>query len=265
LYVDLSVLGNSLGLQQSSLPNLQSINNSLGFFGLAYFPLLPLVVIGIRKVSSPELKSWSFFCVAASLTALLPLAGFSVSSYRWILLMSIPLCVFAAAGLARLVSVRLSIPVGKLIQARILPIISCGIVLSTILYIALPAQQAMPYYAVYPSLLPTSMIQDTVPVSEMGHLHDLLDLVNERSGPGTVLITHQAIYGWARAYQGSEAIVNYKYSSPLEGVQMARDLGYSSILMIWWIQGSGLHGQSTVPMGFIAISIIGNMAAYEYR
>jgi len=265
LYADLSILGNSLGLQQSSNPNLQGIVDSLGFLGLAYLPLLPLVALGIRRVSNLELRSWSFFCAAASLTALLPLPGLNVSAYRWSLLLSIPLCVFAAAGLSRLVSMRPNMALGKLLHAGILPVISSFMLISAILYIALPAQLAMPYYAVYPSLLPTSMVQDTVPVSEMGHLHDLLVLVNERSGPGTVLITHQAVYGWARAYNGSEPIVNYKYSSPLEGVRIARQLGYSSILMIWWVQGSGLHGQSTVPSGFFAISTMGNLAEYEYR
>jgi hypothetical protein len=79
-----------------------------------------------------------------------------------------------------------------------------------------------------------------------------------------VLITHQAIYGWARAYESSEPIVNYAYSSPLEGVQMAKALGYSSIMMIWWVNGSGWHGQPTVPVGFIPVVSDGNMAVYAY-
>jgi hypothetical protein len=137
--------------------------------------------------------------------------------------------------------------------------------LSTILYIALPAQQAMPYYATFPSLLPTSMVQDTVPLSDMQSLKVTLEFAAENMGPGTVLITHQAIYGWARAYLPLEAhILNYAYSTPLDGVQMAKESGYSSVLMIWWINGAGWHGQPTVPSGFVPLLEHGNIALYAY-
>jgi hypothetical protein len=265
LYVDLGVLGNSLGQRQPALPELQSISNSMGFLGFAFLPLVPLVAIGVRKVSNLELRGWSFFCVAAAVTTLMPFVGLNVPSYRWSLLMSIPLCVFAAAGLARLTSVQLNVGPRRWLQIKILPIFSIIIVSSAILYIALPAQQAMPYYVAYSGLLTTSMIQDTVPLSDMGHLHELLDWVSTRSGPGTVLITHQAIYGWARAYESSEPIINYEYSSPLEGVEIAKGLGYSSILMIWWVNGRGWHGQPTVPIGFVQVASDGDMAVYEYN
>jgi hypothetical protein len=264
VYVDFGVLGNSLGQQQPPLPELRSISTSLGFLGYAYVPLLPMVALGVRKVSNLELKSWSFFCITGAMTALIPFVGPNMASYRWSLLVSIPLCVFAAAGLARLTSAQLSVGMGRWLQRKILPIFSIVIVLSATLYIALPAQLAMPYYTAYSDLLTTSMVQDTVPLSDMGHLHELLGWVNARSGPGTVLITHQAIYGWARAYESSEPIVNYAYSSPLEGVQMAKALGYSSIMMIWWVNGSGWHGQPTVPVGFIPVVSDGNMVVYAY-
>jgi hypothetical protein len=102
-------------------------------------------------------------------------------------------------------------------------------------------------------------------MSDMGSLRAMLDWVQANSGPGTILITHQAIYGWARAYLPSTVhIVNYSYSDPLAGVNMAVSAGYSSVFMIWWINGSGWHGQPSVPSGFVPLVSDGSIAVYEY-
>ncbi len=264
VYADITVLGVGLLQPQPALADTQILSNSVGFLGFADLPLIPLVAIGFRRVRNLELKSWSFFCVAAALTALLPFFGLNVVSYRWTLLSSIPFCVLATAGLARLGSIHPRIGLGRLLRNSALRLLLITIVLSATLYIALPAQQAMPYYATFPGLLPTSMVQDTVPLSDMGPLKDLLGWVSANSDPGMVLITHQAIYGWARAYEPSQPIVNYEYSSPLEGVRLAKGLGYSSILMIWWVNGSGWHNQPYVPSGFRMLLQNGDLALYKY-
>jgi hypothetical protein len=111
------------------------------------------------------------------------------------------------------------------------------------------------------------MIQDTIPMSDLGNLRALLDSAATRIGPTTVLITHQAIYGWARAYLPSfnGRIINYEYNSPLTGVEIARSGGYSSILMIWWTNGTGWHNQPYVPSGFLTLLTKGDLALYTYN
>jgi len=193
-----------------------------------------------------------------------PFFGLVVMSYRWSLLLTIPFCVYATAGLANL---RIpSIPtmrLSRLLSKTVLPAFVLLLVGSAVLYIALPAQSAFVYYAAYPALLPTSMVQDTVPLSDMDSLVELMRWAASNSDSQTALITHQAIYGWARAYfPASERIVNYEYSSPLVGVEDARLEGYASVLMIWWVNGLGWHGQSDVPGSFIALIRSGNMAVY---
>jgi hypothetical protein len=134
------------------------------------------------------------------------------------------------------------------------------------LYIAVPAERTVVFYTAYPEQLPTSMVQDTIPMSDLGNLNALLDSAAARIGPGTVLITHQAIYGWARAYLPSlnDRIINYRYNSPLTGVELARSNGYSSILMIWWTNGNGWHNQPYVPNGFEILVQNGDLALYKY-
>jgi hypothetical protein len=266
LYANFLVSGQAPIQQQPNAPGLDTIALSVGFLGYAFAIILPFAVIGFRRTWNADLRSWWMFCLAASLTALLPFFGFIVASYRWALLMDIPLCIYATAGiihLARATSPIIKFP--KLSLSKITPVFTIILVTLSILYITLPAQQAMAYYSVFPSLLPTSMVQDSVSMSDMPSVRAMLDWVAVNSGPNTVLITHQAIYGWARAYlPATTHIVNYAYSTPLDGVLVARSAGYTSILMIWWVNGSGWHGQPDVPSGFLPLIEGGSIALYAY-
>jgi hypothetical protein len=268
VYTGLIMTGVGLVSEQTAVPTASSVGLNLGFPIYAYLALVPLVVIGLRSVRNVELRIWSLFCIGIVLTALLPFFGPIVQSYRWSLLLDIPLCIFAAAGLYKVVeSFPPRIGLGRNLHRLVLPAFSTVLIVSAILYIALPAQQAALFYTAYPEQLPTSMVQDTIPMSDLGNLRALLDSAAARIGPTTGLITHQAIYGWARAYLPSlsDRIINYQYNSPLTGVEMAKSNGYSSILMIWWTNGNGWHGQPYVPNGFEKLLSNGDLALYTYN
>jgi hypothetical protein len=268
VYTGLIMSGFGLVREQPPVPSLSSVGLSLGFLGYAYLALIPLIFIGLRRVPNAELRIWSFFCIGIVASALLPFLGPIVESYRWSLLLDIPVCVFAAAGLYRLLeSLHPRIGLGRSLSGLILPTFSTLLIVSAALYITVPAQQALVLYTAYPEQLPTSMVQDTIPMSDLGNLKTLLDSAAARINPATALITHQAIYGWARAYLPSlnDRIINYQYNSPLIGVQLARSEGYSSILMIWWTNGTGWHNQSDVPSGFQILLANGDLALYTYN
>ncbi len=267
-YVSLIVPGIGLVQQQALLPTFDSLSASIGFVAYAYLALVPFVLLGLRKVPNLDIKSWSGFCLGGVLLALLPLFGPIVASYRWSLLLDVPVCIYSTVGLGRLIrSIRPIVNWTLKTERLILPTFYTVLAISAILYIATPAQHALPYYAAFPALVPTSMIQDTVPLSEMGSLRQLLDWAAIRLVPGTALITHQAIYGWARTYLpvSNDHVVNYGYASPLEGVALARLRGFSSVLMIWWVNGTGWDGQPTVPPGFVPMVHDGTLAVYAYN
>jgi hypothetical protein len=266
LYAGL-VQGLGLVETQSVIPGVGALGSSVGFLGYAFLPILPLAVIGIRRLTDFDLKVWAAFCTVSVLVALLPLYGWSVESYRFALLLDLPVCVYAALGLSRLkdIAVSASSRIGR-VMARGVPLIPALLLLSAVLYIALPAQQAMAYYTTYPSFVPTSMIQDSVPASDMGSLSRALGWVTIHMGQQDVLITHQAIYGWARAYLAPTAhVIDYNYSDPMRGVQRAQSLGYSTIWTIWWTPGLGWHGQAYLPNNFAIVFQNGDMAVYEYQ
>ncbi len=264
VYAGQIVSGIGMVQKQAPTPTLDSLASSLGFLGYSYLALAPLIIAGLRRVPSHDLKNWSVLCAGAVFTALLPFFGLVVMSYRWSLLLSIPLCVYAAAGLSSLTGSRYTIlRLTRLFNKAGLPIFATLLVGFAVLYIGLPAQSAFPYYTAFPALLPTSMVQDTVPLSDMDSLIGLMHWVASNSNSQTALITHQAIYGWARAYfPASDRIVNYEYASPLVGVEKARLEGYSSMLMIWWVDGLGWHGQPDVPDSFTPLLRSGDLAVY---
>jgi hypothetical protein len=267
VYTGLIMTGVGLVQQQAPVPTFTSVGLSLGFLGYAYLALVPLILIGFRKVRNIELRTWSAFCIGIVIVALLPFFGPVVQSYRWSLLIDIPLCIFATAGLYGLTeSVHMTISRSRNFHGLILPIFSTLLVVSATLYIALPAQQAMPYYTAIPKFIPTSMVQDSVPLSDMASLRQVLGWVAVRMGTHDVLITHQAIYGWAKVYVPStDHIINYGYSDPSNVASLAEIIGYSTVWTVWWAPGLGWHGQPYLPTGFASIFEDGNMAVYRYQ
>jgi hypothetical protein len=257
--------GANLVQPQPPLPTSNGLASSVGFLGYAYLPMVPLMVLGFRRVQSLALTSWTTICLALALTALAPFWGLSSSSYRWALLLDIPFCIFAVGGLYRLAgTVRPTLGFVGLLQRRILPIFSTFLILSAFLYMILPAQQAMVYYTVFPSFLPTSMVQDTVPLSDMPSLAVLLRWVAVNMDSKTALVAHQALFGWARDYlPTTDRIFEYGFSNPTAGVESARSDGYSSVFMIWWAYGLGWYGQPSVPSPFVPIQSEGNLALYR--
>ncbi len=100
------VSGGSIIQTQSLTPDQQTITSSLGFLAYAYFLIAPLAIYGYHLVRSRYLAAWSTFCLAGVVSALLPIIGLNIMSYRWSLLLDLPLCVYAVAGLARLTTER---------------------------------------------------------------------------------------------------------------------------------------------------------------
>src|SRR2546428_2367416 len=257
-----TIVEGSILQQQPALPSLGTTISTLGFMGYAYLPLLPLILVGMRVIHNAHLRLWSVVCALGATTSLLPLAGLIVMSYRWSLLMDVPFCVYAMAGLHRLTMIHSHIAFWKTLRLRGLPMFFAILSLSSVLYIALPAQRAV--FGSFPTYLPTSMIQNTVPLSDMGSLKSSLEWVSHNMDSKTVLITHMAIYGWARtSLPSQDRIIEYGYSNPEVGLKSATQEGYRSVFLIWWVKGLGLHGLSEIPARFVPVHVDGNIAVYS--
>jgi len=249
---------------QPVTPETRPILSSFGFFLFAYLPLLPFAILGARRVPSTDLRVWCYSCIAGCLAAFLPFVGLAVPSYRWSLLLDIPLCVYAYLGLRIFFShARYFLPQMRFLRKRMIGISWMILAVSSLLYIALPAQQAFPFYTMVPSYMPSSLIQNTVPLADMHSVQQAVYWISDNVGPRDAVITHRAIYGWLRMFlPARNDIIDYGYSSPVVGLEMAQMDGYSRAFLIWWVDGKGWDGQKGVPAPFSVTFVIGNIAVF---
>jgi len=224
---------------------------AVGFFFFCYFPILPFIVFGIRGFRGLELKAWAYWClIGASLPFLFPLAPLS---YRWILLFAFPLAFFAVEGFEKLNS--------SLFKA----FLAGFIVLLSFSFIFLPAEAAFPFFSLYPSYVPSSMLQNSVPLSDCEDVIKALSWVENNVESNGVLLVHDAFIGWALLYANGVKIARYGYSSPENAVLAFSQDSYRRAYLIWWVSGEGWHGWASLPSTFKEAYRSGRIAVYEFK
>src|SRR2546425_296271 len=60
-------------------------------------------------------------------------------------------------------------------------------------YLALPTGNAFPYFGFFS---PPSMLQSTVPLTDSSNIVTAIGWLSNHTQPGSVLMTHNAFYGW---------------------------------------------------------------------
>jgi hypothetical protein len=229
--------------------------NTLGFLVFCYLPLLPLVVLGFRRLrSNLQLKVWvCWILVLLLLVIISPNAFFAVFPYRWTLLLTYPLAFYAAEAFTGL---RLN--AYKLGAGLILATFSLG-------FMVLPNNLAFPYYVAFPLYVPTSMLQNTVPLSDSQDTANALQWVRNNMPSDARLLVHDAFYGWASLTLDHDQLVPYEYGNPETIAQELVENGSEyQLYLIWWVNGSGWHGQPTVSSAFGEVYESGRIAVYEY-
>jgi hypothetical protein len=250
---DISVSGR---LEWLSLMGYSSIADgimlSVGFLLFCYISLIPFVLPGIRELNCLELKAWVIWCLAgASLPFLFPSAPLS---YRWILLLTFPLAFFAAEGY------------GKVHSSLFKKSLACFMALLSFSFVLLPAEAAFPYFTIYPYYVPSSMLQNSVPLSDCEDVVRALNWVKDNNVCSSeILLVHDAFNGWALLYADSVKIVRYGYASPEKVAISFSQQGYGPIYLIWWVLGGGWHGQASLPSTFKEVFRSGRIAVYEFK
>jgi hypothetical protein len=225
---------------------------TLGFLLFCYSPLLPLVLRGMKRSATLELKVWFFWCLAAGLGWIIVPYVF-VLGYRWILLLLFPMAFFAVDAF-------------KWVKSSVLKKAFCGLlILLSLSFIFLPAEAAFPYFEAFPYYVPSSMLQNSVPLSDVGNVETTLSWVKHNIGSDGVLLVHDAFYGWALLFLDANRVVCYGYGLPEEAAQVAFGNGYRRVFVIWWVSGEGWHGVTALSSCFVEVLRSGRIAVYEYR
>jgi hypothetical protein len=230
-----------------------TLADALGFLLYCYLPLSLFALFGVKALKNSELRVWLSWCLIGVLLGTIGWYGLIPLSYRWTLLMVFPLAFFAAEGFGRLRFHRLRIALsGPLV------VLSLGFVL-------LPTSMGFPYFRLFPNYIPSSVLQNTVALSDCSDVVKALTWANGRLGSDGVLLAHDAFYGWSLLYLNRNRIVCYGYENPQTTAAEMFANGYHRLFLVWWVAGEGWHGTPSLSSCFVEIFRSGEIAVYEYK
>jgi hypothetical protein len=230
--------------------------DTLSFLVFCYLPLLPLVIFGCKLFKiNLQLFAWVFWVVIALLSAIIsPNAFVAALPHRWILLLTYPLAFFAAEGFARL----------RLNVFRV----GMGLVLATLSlsFLVLPYSLAFPYFSFGSIYTPVSMLHNTMPLSDCQDTLNALQWAGNSMDNGSRLLVHAAFYGWTILTLDGNQLLRYGHYDPASYAQGLIENGSTyQIYLIWWVNGSGWHGQPNVPSAFDEVYTSGKIAVFTYQ
>jgi hypothetical protein len=213
--------------------------DTMSFLIYCYLPLVPLLVLGARRLrNSLQLKAW-ILCVSVALALAFVNIFVAILPYRWILLLTYPLAFYAAEGLAVIKSNAYKLGIGLIIAT-----LSVG-------FIALPSNIAFPYYTAFPLYTPRSMLENTLSLSDCQDTVNVLQWAKTNIDNSTRLLVHRVFYGWALLFLNSDQLIPYDYNDPVKIAQTL--LGNSSqyqLCLVWWVNGTAVYHQPNVYSAF---------------
>ncbi|MDR2719431.1 MAG: hypothetical protein LBC03_01320 [Nitrososphaerota archaeon] len=260
-----NIIGEEIGGPMSSTAlfgfdsSLLLLFDTVGFFLFCYVLLLPIAIFGFKNLRCDiPLKTWVFLIfLLLFLGMVIPITFFGTLPYRWTLLLVYPLSFYVVHGIDRI-----KVKKRKLCLAG-------GIVLLSITlssgFILCSAVSPFPYFSYYPRYMPTSMLQNTVPLDDCGDTVEALTWLNENMPSNGRLLVHTAFYGWALLTFNSSQLISYGYGDPGYVANQLKNESFSSQLyLVWWVNGSGWYGQPAVSDSFSEIYRSGKISVYLY-
>ncbi len=231
------------------------VADTLGFLVFCYLPLVPLLALGARQFKrNLQLKVWVFWIFLSLLLVIVSQSAFfAVFPYRWTLLLTYPLAFYAAEGFASL----------KLNAHKA----SIGVMLATLSlsFMVLPNSLAFPYFGLFTLYVPSSMLQNTVSLSDSQDTVNALQWVRNNMPSDARLLVHDVFYGWASLTLDGGQLIRYEYGNPETMAQKLEEKGSEyKLYLVWWINGSGWHGQPNVSSAFRVVYESGRIAVFTY-
>jgi len=237
--------------------------NVFGFLLYSYLPILPLAILGFRRLGNIQIRSWILLSLVLMFVPMV-----SPSNHRWVMMLTYPLafCVSEALSMIRSASWRWSGPKLHLIAVIYLTLTIASL---TLCFLLMPPESPLPYFdrGLFNSYIyhvPSSMLQNTVSITDCRDTADALEWLKDNMEGGGLLLTHRAFYGWAILTLRGEQVILYEYDN-LDGVAEGVALkGSSQIYLIWWAGGEGWYGRPTVSPQFREVYRSGKIAVYVY-
>ncbi|MEZ0345264.1 MAG: hypothetical protein ABWK01_01765, partial [Infirmifilum sp.] len=247
----------------------------LGFLAYLYAPLTPLALPGLEALKDTTLLAWSLTCLALTLS---PLTGATVLWFRWAILLAYPLAFASAAGYHRLRGKGLKLGPLKLGKRFAAAALLANLALSAT-YLALPPKhQYNKYFGdwnPYKHYIPTSMLQNSLPLSDTPEAIQALRWVDQNH-PNSTLVLHEAFHNWARLTTHNSKLIRVneaELSSPLRQNASQRIAALAAnassrgepVYTVWWTPGNGWYNMPSPPPGFHELTTFGKIPVFEYH
>ncbi len=216
--------------------------------GMVLGPLVPFATIGF--VRERRMAAWiAVLAVMAFSVVLWPFAAIPFW-HRWLLMLAFPALVFATHGVLKM-------------ERRIRVVCLTMVVVLGLTFMALPPQEAFPYYTNPRTIayVQTSMMQNTVPVGDSPDIVASIQWLNAMHFNDSIVVAHASFIGWVRIYL--ENMKAYSFSDPHE-VNGGNFSDYKHVFLIYWAVGRGWFSPSLLPQGMVEIFAITNIAVYEF-
>jgi hypothetical protein len=265
-----------------------SINLAVYMAGLliyCYAIILPLVFLGIKGLRDRVLKYWILLCVGIVLVEMVFPNAPLYFWIRWVYLLVYPLLFFAVQGLEKLWRFA---PNAKGKIKRLLPKVFaiaylCSLLALSGYYLTTSPENAFPYFSQYNPYLteiPSSMLQNTVSITDNPSLVTCFEWLNNNTAESSVIVSHYALYNYAAIYISSRLIVpvlqgpsmwaNMQNATTLADQMLSTANKYSAggqikVYTVWWTSGDGWYGIRSLPSDFTQVYHSGKMAAYLYN
>ena len=215
--------------------------------GMVLGPLIPFAVAGF--VRERRMLAWtSILAIGAFSILVWPFAAIPFW-HRWLFMLAFPAIVFATHGVLKM---------DRRIRVAFLAVL---LVLAAS-FVALPPPYAFPYYTNPQTIgyVQTSMLQNTVPLSDSPDIVAALTWLNGMRLNGSVLLAHLAFVGWAKLYSTIPHIYGFGDAVQVNGGNFS---AYTRVLLIYWAMGQGWFKPSLLPSYATEIHVNGRVAIYE--
>jgi hypothetical protein len=234
----------------------------IGFLAFLYIPLLP--ALAMRRRKSSLMVAWAvILLLMTSSPVLSPSFAFDLW-YLWAITLSVPVWLMAFPGFVELLRKARARKGGILLVLLIIApyaAISVG-------FMARPPESPFIYFSgsSFRSYSPSSMLSNTVSLKDSLDALKLLTSLNVTMDQNSVLLVHEAFYGFAAlSITGEKNIMNYHLGQPTDALPLASQLGFTRVYWIWWLPGYEWHNYRAPLDLFKPVQQSGHLAVFVYE
>jgi hypothetical protein len=242
----------------------------VSLFAVLYAAVVPLAVVGFFRHT--VLDGWTgllgvgaFGCLAVPFFAL---------NYwnRWMLLLVVPVTLYAAHGFARVLQTAgpVAASLGRLGSLRVSRRAAKGLVLASVTtgFVFMTSPMFLDRGGVFGlpttvNYVPSTMQCNAVPLCDVDGVVAAFRWVDAAMDETSSCLAHDALFYWAQyALEEQHTLVFFK-NDVWQAVNVAAAHGFTRCWLVWWSTDIGWYGFA-VPHEFVEMYRAGRISVYEY-